>query len=69
MLAMKPACEHCATALPADRHGARICSFECTFCAACAEGPLKGACPNCGGELQPRPTRDPELLERYPPSS
>ncbi|MFM8821668.1 MAG: DUF1272 domain-containing protein, partial [Phenylobacterium sp.] len=35
---MKPACERCAAALPADRPGAFICSFECTFCAACAGG-------------------------------
>ncbi len=24
-----------------------ICSFECTFCRACAEGVLAGRCPNC----------------------
>ena len=66
---MKPACERCGVALPAARSGARICSFECTFCAACADDPLKGSCPNCGGELQPRPTRSEDLLERYPPSA
>jgi hypothetical protein len=40
MLKMKPTCERCAAALPADRTGAFICSFECTFCEACAGGEL-----------------------------
>ena len=40
MLKMKPTCERCAATLPADRTGAIICSFECTFCEACAEGEL-----------------------------
>ncbi|MBV8196573.1 MAG: DUF1272 domain-containing protein, partial [Candidatus Eremiobacteraeota bacterium] len=33
-----------------------ICSFECTFCTACAET-LRFVCPNCGGEQKPRPRR------------
>lgn len=37
MLAMRPDCERCGVELPADAPGAFICSFECTFCAACAE--------------------------------
>ncbi|RYY11673.1 MAG: DUF1272 domain-containing protein, partial [Alphaproteobacteria bacterium] len=36
--------------------GAFICSFECTFCAECADA-LDERCPNCGGELLDRPTR------------
>ena len=67
MLKMKPACERCAAALPADRAGAFICSFECTFCAACAGGELAGACPNCAGVLLPRPPRAAALLGRFPP--
>jgi hypothetical protein len=55
MLEMRTECERCGTALPADG-AARICSFECTFCDACATE-LDGACPNCGGELVPRPRR------------
>jgi len=35
---------------------ARICSHECTFCAACADA-MDGRCPNCGGELVARPRR------------
>jgi hypothetical protein len=46
MLKMKPTCERCAAALPADRTGAFICSFECTFCEACGGGELAGTCPN-----------------------
>ena len=57
MLEMRDACERCQAPLPADSADARICSYECTFCAACVDGPLAGACPNCGGELQPRPRR------------
>jgi hypothetical protein len=59
MLELRPACERCAAALPATATDARICSFECTFCAACTEGDLAGRCPNCGGDLQVRPARDP----------
>jgi hypothetical protein len=55
-LALKPACEKCAAALPADSAAARICSYECTFCARCADA-MRGVCPNCGGELVPRPRR------------
>jgi hypothetical protein len=53
---MKATCERCESALPTDTRDARICSFECTFCAGCAEE-MRGTCPNCGGELVPRPTR------------
>ena len=67
MLKMKPACERCAAALPADRTGAFICSFECTFCEACAGGQLTGACPNCAGVLLPRPTWATALLDKFPP--
>jgi hypothetical protein len=55
-LALKPACEKCAAPLPADSADARICSYECTFCANCA-GAMAGRCPNCGGELVARPRR------------
>ena len=36
MLDMRPDCERCGTDLPAQDPGAFICSFECTFCADCA---------------------------------
>src|SRR5258706_686343 len=51
MLQLRPNCECCGRALAPDSTEARICSFECTFCAACADATLKGRCPNCGGEL------------------
>jgi hypothetical protein len=54
-LEMRAACEKCSKPLPADSAEARICSYECTFCADCAD--VMGKCPNCGGELQPRPRR------------
>lgn len=57
MLELRPCCENCAAPLPPDATDARICSFECTFCAACAEGVLMGVCPNCGGGFEPRPVR------------
>lgn len=68
MLELRPVCECCGTALAADSLQARICSFECTFCDSCADGPLQGRCPNCGGDLVRRPTRVRSLWERYPPS-
>ena len=57
MLELRPTCEHCDKALPPHSSEARICSFECTFCADCAEGLLQGICPNCGGNFSPRPIR------------
>lgn len=69
MLEMRPGCERCDSDLPADQPGAFICSFECTFCADCVEGPLDGTCPNCGGSFQPRPTRAGAALARHPAST
>ena len=54
---MRPACERCDAPLAEDSADARICSFACTFCAACTDGHLAGICPNCGGELVTRPRR------------
>jgi hypothetical protein len=69
MLVLRPNCECCDKDLPADSAEARICSFECTFCASCAEGILQNRCPNCGGELVLRPRRPTDKLARYPASS
>ncbi|WP_324827547.1 DUF1272 domain-containing protein [Qipengyuania zhejiangensis] len=68
MLEMRPDCEKCGTDLPAEAPGAFICSFECTFCAGCADT-LDDVCPNCGGELMDRPTRAAKLHAEYPPSA
>ena len=51
MLELRPGCECCDRDLPPDLSEARICTYECTFCAGCAEGVLGGVCPNCGGNL------------------
>ena len=69
MLTLRPNCECCGAGLPADVAGAFICSFECTFCAACAADVLGGVCPNCGGDLVVRPTRTGNALARYPASN
>jgi len=55
MLDLRTSCERCHRELPAASSDARICTFECTFCSDCAEGPLDGRCPNCTGELVARP--------------
>jgi len=68
MLDMRPDCERCGADLPAQLPGAFICSFECTFCAACAVA-LDDICSNCGGGLLDRPTRDRDLLAKYPAST
>ena len=59
MLEMRASCERCGEELPPESNEGHICSYECTFCADCAEGPLDGKCPNCGGVLERRPTRMP----------
>lgn len=68
MLDLRPNCECCDKDLPPESTDARICSFECTFCVACAEGRLGGICPNCGGELLARPRR-PEAKRVNNPAS
>ena len=68
MLAMKPDCERCGTDLPAPAPGAFICSFECTFCAECADA-LDERCPNCAGELMDRPARTGKALADNPAST
>jgi hypothetical protein len=57
MLELRPCCEHCGKDLPPDSTEARICSYECTFCASCVDGLLGDVCPNCGGGFVPRPIR------------
>lgn len=74
MLELRPTCEHCNKALPPASPEARICSFECTFCANCVDGVLGNVCPNCGGGFMPRPIRPAtnwkgwNFLGRYPAS-
>lgn len=68
MLEMRPDCERCGADLPPQAPGAFICSFECTFCAECAEE-VDEVCPNCGGELMDRPTRAKKLLAEHPAST
>ncbi len=69
MLQLRPTCECCDKSLAPDSSEARICSFECTFCAACADEVLHGLCPNCGGELVARPRRPASMLAKYPSSN
>lgn len=74
MLELRPNCEHCDADLPPASTEARICSFECTFCARCADQVLGNVCPNCGGGFAPRPVRpatdrrNGNFLGRYPAS-
>lgn len=69
MLELRPNCECCDRDLPPASAEARICTFECTFCADCTDNLLDGICPNCGGELLRRPVRPPHLLAKYPAST
>ena len=46
MLELRPVCEHCNKPLAPASRDARICSFECTFCADCVETVLDNVCPN-----------------------
>lgn len=69
MLELRPGCECCDVDLAPDAPGAWICSFECTFCSACAERTFKFRCPNCGGDLTARPTRRGQALQSNPAST
>jgi hypothetical protein len=69
MLELRPNCECCDRDLPPESREAMICTFECTFCAACAADVLNGTCPNCGGELVRRPVRPADRLAEHPAST
>lgn len=56
-LELRPNCEFCDVDLPPDSLEARICTYECTFCASCVERELRNVCPNCGGGFERRPVR------------
>jgi hypothetical protein len=74
MLELRPNCELCDRDLPPHSEDARICSYECTYCAECVDTVLRNVCPTCGGGFAPRPLRPlkawrPELklgLENHP---
>lgn len=68
MLLLKPNCECCNKDLPPSAADARICSYECTFCADCVESRLNNACPNCGGNFVSRPIRSAVNLLSSPAS-
>lgn len=57
MLELRPSCENCNKQLPPNSTEARICTYECTFCAECVDTVLHNVCPNCGGGFVPRPIR------------
>jgi hypothetical protein len=68
MLDLRPNCECCNVDLLPDSRQAYICTFECTFCADCAER-LHYVCPNCSGDLVRRPVRPPHELASHPAST
>lgn len=65
MLDLRPNCELCDRDLAPDATDVRICSYECTYCASCADTVLEDVCPTCGGGLTPRPIR-PRQAYRHP---
>jgi hypothetical protein len=69
MLELRPSCELCDRDLPPESTEAMICTFECTFCAACVRETLRNVCPNCGGGFSPRPVRPRDRLQKYPVST
>ncbi|QUM80453.1 DUF1272 domain-containing protein [Moritella sp. 5] len=69
MLVLRPNCECCNKDLAASAQDALICTFECTFCLQCAENTLNYVCPNCSGNLVPRPIRPADALKNNPAST
>jgi uncharacterized protein len=57
MLQLRPNCEWCDKDLPPAATDARICTYECTYCADCVEQHLHNVCPNCAGGFEKRPVR------------
>src|ERR1051325_5380305 len=74
-LELRPNWEYCDRDLPPNSRDARICSYECTFCADCVDHVLLNVCPNCGGGFVPRPVRpatewrDGPSVAKRPPST
>jgi uncharacterized protein len=74
-LQIRPNCEYCDKDLPPSSMEARICSYECTFCADCVENKLENVCPNCGGGFAARPIRPAKewrsgvSIEKHPAST
>ena len=68
MLELRPNCECCNVDLPPESTEARICTYECTFCASCVDTKLDNTCPNCGGNFTERPIRPAEKLIKHPAS-
>lgn len=66
MLAPRTKCERCNKPLPATSTEARICTYECTFCASCVDNVLKNSCPNCGGGFMPRPIQPSSHPQSHP---
>ena len=73
-LQLRPNCEYCDKDLPPNSTEARICSYECTFCADCVQTKLHNVCPNCGGgfvasPIRPATERRPGVsVTKHPPS-
>ncbi|MER8983666.1 DUF1272 domain-containing protein [Mesorhizobium sp. C386A] len=57
MLELRPNCEWCDRDLPPGSPEARICTYECTYCAECVATVLHDVCPSCGGNFSARPIR------------
>lgn len=57
MLLLRPNCEWWDCDLPPDAPNARICTYECTYCANCVDTVLHNVCATCGGGFTPRPVR------------
>lgn len=68
MMDLRPNCECCDRDLAPDSPDARICTYECTFCAECVDNVLGGVCPNCQGNFVPRPIRPSAALAVDPAS-
>jgi len=68
MLVLRPGCEGCDRDLSPESTLALICSYECTWCRDCAETKLGMICPNCQGNLVPRPIRPAAMLAKHPAS-
>ncbi|WP_298226853.1 DUF1272 domain-containing protein [Gryllotalpicola sp.] len=68
MLELRPNCECCDRDLALDDPEVFICTIECTWCGDCARE-LDYTCPNCEGNLTPRPLRPVAWLAEYPAST
>ena len=69
MLELRPNCECCDRDLPPQSPDARICTFECTFCADSRRRRARRRLSQLRRQFRGSPIRPAAMLKKYPASA